>query len=130
MTNEINANVAPVESGQTARGAIVYRPLTDIVEAEGGLTLMMEMPGVAPEDVEISVDRGVLVVRGRNRPAQPENFALAWSEYAEGDYERAFSLSEDLDPDGIEARMRAGVLTLTIPRAKAALPRRIEVKPE
>ncbi|WP_292963059.1 Hsp20 family protein [Nitrobacter sp.] len=59
---------------------------------------------------------------------RPENLELAYAEYGEGDFERAFTLSEDFDPDRIEAEMRGGVLTLTLPRAPEAQPKRIAVK--
>ena len=59
---------------------------------------------------------------------RPENLELAHAEYGEGDFERAFTLSEDFDPDRIEAEMRGGVLTLTLPRAPEAQPKRIVVK--
>ena len=120
---------APAKSGgAAARPARVYRPLADIVETEEGVTLMMEMPGVAAEDVEIELDRRVLTVTGRAGRTTPNDFRLAYAEYGEGDYERAFTLSEDLDPAGIEAEMKNGVLTLKLPRAEEARPQRIAVK--
>lgn len=115
---------APAE---TARGARLYRPVADIVETEAGVTLAIDMPGVAPEDVEIDLEKHVLTIRGRSKQTQAGDFQLVYAEYGEGDYERAFTLSEDLDEKKIKARMRDGVLTLTLPRAAAAKPRRIAV---
>ena len=90
--------------------------------------MMLEMPGVGPDRVEITLENRVLTIRGRVEPMKPENLQLAYAEYGEGDFERAFTLSEDFDPDRIEAEMRNGVLTLTLPRSAEPQPKRIAVK--
>lgn len=123
-----SAEKTPADGPETTVGGRVFRPLTDIVETEAGLSLLVEMPGVAPEDVEVTLEKRVLTIRGRVRPTRPERLELAHAEYDEGDFERAFTLSEDFDPDRIEAGMRNGVLTVTLPRAEAAQPRKIAVQ--
>lgn len=90
--------------------------------------MMVEMPGVAADVVEITFENCVLTIRGKDEPMRPEDLELAYAEYAEGDFERAFTLSESFDPDRIEAEMRGGVLALTLPRAPEAQPKRIAVK--
>ena len=104
------------------------RPLADIVETPEGVTLMLEMPGVAAEDVDVTLEKRVLTVRGRVHPTAPEKLQLTHAEYGEGDYERAFTLSDDFDHDRIGAEVSQGVLTLTLPRAAEAKPKKIEVK--
>lgn len=126
MTNDVTTTAT--ESPETARDYPVFRPMADIAETGDGISLMLEMPGVAPDAVDISLENRVLTIRGHARMTRPENLQLVYAEYREGDYERVFTLSEDFDPDRIEAQMRAGVLTLTLPRAAAAKPRKIEVK--
>lgn len=116
------------QGAETMRGAALYRPVADIIEGKEGVVVQIEMPGVRSEDVEVSVERRVLTVRGRGRVTAPEGFRLVYSEYGEGDYERAFTLSQDIDEGRIAAAMKNGVLTLTLPRAEAAKPRKIEVK--
>ena len=129
MRNDVisTTETAPAATGATARGARLYRPLTDIVEAEDGITMMVEMPGVAADGVDIAVERRVLTIRGRAQRTNPENFRLVYAEYGEGDYERSFTLTDDFDPSRIEARMRNGLLTLKLPRAEAAQPKKIAV---
>ena len=116
------------QGAETARGAAVYRPLADIIESPDGVVVQIEMPGVPSEDVEISVERRVLTVRGRGRVTAPQGYRLVYAEYGEGDYERSFTLSQDIDEGRIAAEMKNGVLTLTLPRAEAVKPRKIEVK--
>ena len=113
---------------ESTRGVPVFRPLVDIFDTGEGVTLMLEMPGVGREDVEIDLERRILTIRGRGRVTSPEGFRRVYAEYGEGDYERVFTLSEDIDEAAIRAEMNNGVLTLTLPRAEAAKPKRIEVK--
>lgn len=126
-----NTDQAPAKTerqSETARGARIYRPLTDIVETGDGVVLALEMPGVGADDVELELERRILTIRGRAKLTNPESFELAYAEYGEGDYERSFTLSDDLDGSKISAEIRGGVLTVTLPRAEAAKPQRIEVK--
>ena len=89
---------------------------------------MLEMPGVAIDDVDITLEKRVLTIRGRTSSVQSDKLRLAYAEYGEGDYERAFTLSEDFDPGRIEASMSNGVLTMRLPRSEAAQPKKIAVK--
>ena len=116
------------DAPETAGGGRIYRPLTDICETDQGVSMMIEMPWVAAGAVEITLENRGLTIRGKVEPMRPENLELAYAEYGEGDFEKAFTLSEDFDPDRIEAEMRGGVLTLTLPRAPEAQPKKIAVK--
>src|SRR5690606_39539927 len=118
----------PSTSTNTPIGGRYYRQLTEIYETDQDVSMMLEMPGVAADAVEITLENRVLTIRGKVDPVRPENLELAYAEYGEGDFERAFTLSEDFDPNRIEAEMRGGVLTLTLPRAPEAQPKKIAVK--
>ena len=96
----------PTDAPETAGGGRICRPLTDIVETDQGVSMILEMPGVAAGAVEITLENRVLTIRGKVEPMRPENLELAYAEYGEGDFERAFTLSEDFDPHRIEAEMR------------------------
>lgn len=130
MTNDVTqtSDKTPAEAPETTTGARLYRPLTDIVETEDGVTLMLEMPGVDPNDVDVTLEQRVLTIRGKVQPTQSEKLQLAYAEYGEGDYERAFTMSDDFDPDKIGASAVNGVLTVTLPRAAEAKPKKIAVK--
>lgn len=130
MNREVakNTDKTPSDSPETTRGGRLYRPMTDIVETGDGVSLMLEMPGVASDDVDITLEKRVLTVRGRVHPTAPEKLSLIHAEYGEGDYERSFTMSDDFDADKIEAVMRNGVLHLSLPRSKAAQPKKISVK--
>lgn len=117
----------PAETPETTTGGRIYRPLADIVETDEGVTLMLEMPGVAPDDVDVTLEQRVLTIRGKVRATRPEKLQLAHAEYGEGDFERSFTLSDDFDPEKIGASVSLGVLTVTLPRAAEAKPRKIAV---
>ena len=129
MTNELTQTTDKTEAGtpETTTGGRIYRPVADIIETAEGVTLMLEMPGVAAEDLDITLEKRVLSIRGKVHAAQPEKLQLAYAEYGEGDYERAFTMSDDFDPDKIGASVANGVLTVTLPRAVEAQPKKIAV---
>lgn len=129
MTTEMtNPETKGNEVSGQGRSARIYRPLTDIVETDDGVSLMLEVPGASPDGVDISLERRVLSIRATVRPTRPEDAGPGYAEYGEGDYERAFTLSEDFDPDRIAAELRDGVLTITLPRAEETQPKKIAVK--
>lgn len=106
----------------------IYRPAADIFETGEGLTLLLDMPGVGPDDVDVTLEKRVLTIRASVQPARPERLQPVYAEYEEGDYERSFALADDFDPDRIDASLSNGVLTLKLPRAAEATPKKINVK--
>lgn len=110
------------------RTAMAFTPAVDIF-AKGDVTVIMaDMPGVAPDDVDVTLERQVLTLRGRIRPHAPEGYRRLSTEYREGDYLRVFTLSDEVDQKQIKAEFRNGVLRLELPRAADARPKKISVK--
>lgn len=102
-----------------------FQPACDIVERAGAVVLRFDMPGVARENVDITVDKDLLTVVGK---ADPEESGQAvYRETYIGHYRRQFTLSGDLDPNDITATMNNGVLTVEVGKAEQAKPRRIEI---
>src|ERR1700761_177855 len=104
-----------------------FVPSTDVYETEDGLTLVMEMPGVVKDGLDVSLEDGVLRVEGRLDFTNYQGLGPVYTEYNVGHYARSFSLSDKVDQDNIAAKLEDGVLTLTLPKAPAARPRRIAV---
>jgi len=107
--------------------ARAFLPPTDIFESDDVLTIVMEMPGVDREDVDVNVENGVLRVDGRLDFSKYEGMQPVYTEYNIGHYRRSFSLSSKIEQDRISAQMQDGVLTLLLPKAEEAKPRRISV---
>jgi HSP20 family molecular chaperone IbpA len=105
-----------------------FVPDTDIYETDEALTLVMEMPGVEKKDVNVQLENDVLRVEGRIDFTKYEGLEPVYAEYNVGHYSRGFTLSDKIDQDGISAELADGVLTLTLKKAKAALPRRIAIR--
>ena len=124
MTEATDRSAEP----ESTRDVPVYRAPADIRDTGKSVVLTLEMPGVGRDDIDIDLERRVLTVRGRGRLTSPEGYRLVHAEYGEGDYERVFTLSQEIDEASIQAELANGVLTLTLPRAEASKPRRIEVK--
>jgi HSP20 family protein len=118
-----------VEKSQEAtRPTRAFLPTTDIFETEDALTMVLEMPGVDRDNIEVSVENGVLTVEGKINFGKYEGLQPVYSEYNIGPYRRTFRISSRIDQDKIRAEMRDGVITLVLPKAEEAKPRRIEVK--
>ena len=105
----------------------LFMPTADIFEAEHALTVVLEMPGVEKNNVDISVEAGVLTIEGRLDFSKYEGMQPVYTEYNVGHYRRSFALSNKIDQTRIGAEMKDGVLTITLPKAEEAKPRRISV---
>ena len=104
-----------------------YMPAADIFETDEALTLMLEMPGVTKNNVDVQIENDVLRVEGKIDYSAYKDIEPVYTEYNVGHYARAFTLSNKIDRDAITARVEGGVLTLTLPKAKEALSRRIAI---
>lgn len=105
-------------------------PPVNVWEEGDSLYLEAELPGVAREDLDISAAGNELTLRGRRNPCQGENLVYHRQERGFGEFNRVLTLPMDVDAEKIEATLREGVLTLTLPKAEAARARKIKVKAE
>ena len=104
-----------------------FMPTTDIFETDEALTVVLEMPGVSRDDVDVNIENGLLTIEGRIDFRKYEGLRPVYGEYNIGPYRRTFRVSHQIDQDKITAEMRDGVVTLTLPKAEKAKPRRIQV---
>ena len=104
-------------------------PATDILEREDGFHIVMDIPGVAMEDIAISLEQNELAVRSVSHYAADREQPMR-SEFSGFRYERLFTLSDMVDRERIRAVARNGVLELFLPRAESMKPRRIEIRAE
>ena len=104
-----------------------YIPTTDIFETDDALTVVMEIPGVERQALEVNIENNVLRVDARIDFSKYEELEPLYTEYNVGNFARSFTLSNNIDQQQISAQLDDGVLTLTLKKAKEAVPRRIAI---
>ena len=135
MANEVMQNeelekkeVEVVEGTERTRPGKAYVPRADIYETDDTLVIVADMPGVDEKTIDIVLEKNVLSLRGNVSFETPDNYSLAYCEYEMGDFERSFTLSDEIDRDNIEASISDGVLRVILPKAGPAKTRKISVK--
>jgi HSP20 family protein len=104
-----------------------YVPTADIFETDEALTVIMEMPGVEKKDIDVALEEDTLRVEGKIDFSKYGEMEPVYTEYMVGHYARGFTLSGKINRDGISAQLDDGVLTLTLPKAKEAMTRKIAI---
>ena len=103
-------------------------PSVDVREENDRFVLYADLPGIDPQDIEVSMDKGMLTIKGERRSetsSETERFSRVERRY--GSFHRRFALPDSADPEGIRASGRHGVLEITIPKRPESAPRRIQV---
>jgi len=121
--------LGPASSNLTGESLSDWMPPVDIVEETDRFVLRADLPGVKPDDIEISMDKGVLSVAGkRAREVCEETASVKLVERTSGTFHRRFALPETADAEGISARCTDGILELIVPKQAAVKARRITVQ--
>lgn len=110
---------------EIARAQRTVAPRVDIYETDQHYVMLADMPGVTPDGLEVVAERDSLIIRGRvERPQKEPDYR----EFELADYYRAFTLTEDLETDGVKATLRDGVLSVEIPKSPRIQPKKIPVR--
>jgi HSP20 family protein len=123
---EVSAAGRQLEPSSRTRTTTLLPPV-DIFEDETGFTVIADLPGVSKDQLGVRVTGDSLVIEGTASVPVAGNMELVYGEVQTPQYQRSFTLSRELDPGKIEAKLNNGVLTLRIPKAEEAKPRRIDV---
>lgn len=116
-----------VQSREETRSNEKYiKPVVNIIETEEGLTLIADIPGASRDTLDVNVEKGILTISAPVSRSMPGN--LGYREFELGSYYRQFAIPEVLDNEKANASLANGILTLTVPKAEAAKPRKIEIK--
>ncbi len=119
-----NATLAQNQAERTA----VYRPAVDVIESADAVLLVVDVPGVDEQEAEVTLEKNLLTIRGTVSPPSFEGYTLTHAEYGVGNFERMFTVSEQVDRERIEATVKDGVLRVTLPKVKEAVAKKINVK--
>lgn len=112
---------------ERSRTRAVFAPAVDIIETAEEVLLRADLPGVDDTSVDITLENGVLTLKARTEDAVPGEMRLVDGEYVSGDFERIFSISDEIDQEQIRAGVKNGVLTLHLPKAAPARARKIQI---
>jgi HSP20 family protein len=104
-----------------------YLPATDIVETDGELLLYMDMPGVEKDQIQVKLEKNVLLIDGQIDSKPYADLKPLYTEYNIGNFTRRFELSNTVDQANIGASVKDGVLILRLPKVPEKQPRMIEV---
>ncbi|HVX88073.1 MAG TPA: Hsp20/alpha crystallin family protein [Gemmatimonadales bacterium] len=112
-----------------AESTAAWMPAVDVFETRDGLRIIAELPGVAPDQVKVSVEQGILTLRGeKQQHSEEQTEAVHRYERSYGAFQRSFQLPSSVDADRIDAKMEHGVLTISLPKAEKAKAKEIAVK--
>jgi HSP20 family molecular chaperone IbpA len=110
------------------RSDAALMPPVDVIEDSTGITLRADLPGVPKDKLKLQVEAGTLTIEGEVSFAMPENMEATYAEIEVPRFRRVFTLSKELDTGKVSAEFKHGVLSLRIPKAEHAQPRRIDIK--
>jgi HSP20 family protein len=128
-TKELEKRQVDLEDAERTRDRPAFVPRADIYETDEAIFVVTNLPGVDEDTVDITLEKDILTINGTVEPAPVEGYELVHAEYRVGDYVRRFSLSNEIDQDNIQAAIKNGVLSLTLPKLDRAKTRKISVKP-
>ncbi len=120
----------PATFVERTRDRKTFVPAVDIYETNDDIVILADLPGATEKSVNITLEKDLLTLEASLEPEAHEGYNMVYSEFETGDYYRAFNLSEEINRDKIEAKMKNGVLRLSLPKAEPAKARKIEVKAE
>jgi HSP20 family protein len=109
------------------RNVKTFVPRVDIYETKDALFLIADMPGVDEKTVDVELEKNILTISGHVENGKIKDYSLVFSEYEVGDYERTFTLSDEIDRDKIKATVQQGILRLELPKAEKVKPKKIAI---
>lgn len=134
LLNQLQRELARSQDDKTSEGSIAtaeWAPAVDIKEEADKFVIHADIPGVKPENIEVSMEAGVLTVKGeKESEAKTEKEGYKRVERTSGSFYRRFSLPDSADGDAISAKCKHGVLEIIIPKREAIKPKRINVASE
>lgn len=134
LTNEMDRLLGELTGRTSGQESVVtagWAPAVDIRETKNAIEITAELPGMDPADIEVTVENGVLSIRGqRTFEKSTEDATYHRMERGYGMFERRFSLPRSVDAGHIDAKFRHGLLTLTVPKREEAMPRSVKVNVE
>ena len=132
MSEQTNMQTTQQQVPSTAQSGdampLELSPAVDIIEDKDGVTLLVDLPGVSKDSLDIDVDKNVLTIRGTINLHTDEKLSATYMDVHAGTFTRQFTLGSELDASAIDASLKDGLLKLVVPRSDQHKPKKIEIK--
>jgi len=115
------------DSVERTRSRKSFVPAVDIYETTDSIIMTADMPGVSKKSVDITLEKNILTIQGIVDDSSPKGYDLKYMEYEIGDFQRSFTISDEIDREKIRANVDNGVLTLTLPKSEKVKTKRIPI---
>jgi HSP20 family protein len=127
--NEYDKKQAQATTGaERTKNRRVFVPRVDIIDTKEAVVMYADMPGVDQNSLDVTIDKNVLTISGAVEPPEFKGRSVAYAEYDVGDFDRSFTISNDIDRDNVEALVKNGVLKLVLHKAPEAEVKKITVR--
>ncbi len=120
--------IVPDQGTERIRERATFIPRTDIYETDENMILVLDMPGVNENSIDVTLEKNILTITARSVIESPKEHTLAFAEYLPGDYKRSFLVTDQINQESIEAVYKEGILRLTLPKAEELKARKISIK--
>lgn len=122
-----HASFTPLHRNGDVQKPMAWQPAIDVHEDAQKILLVADLPGIEQKDVEISVENNVITLKGERKAEKVEGEAYRRYERVHGPFSRAFTLPKNVEADKVTAEMKAGVLTVTLPKKAEPQPQKIKI---
>jgi HSP20 family molecular chaperone IbpA len=126
MDQSLSPQRSPAEA---ANRLPTFIPRADIFETKDAIVMLLDVPGADPESLDVTLDKRDLTISAKTTQPSPQGATPVHVEFEAGKYERAFTLSDEIDGEHIDAAFKDGVLRLNLPRISPPPAKKITVKP-
>lgn len=128
ISREMDRLISGMRGRVPLMGGLGAFPAMNVIDENDRILVYAELPGVKPEDIEVSVEGSNLSLRGERRREDLGNVGYHRRERPAGKFQKSLTLPVEIKPEAVEAQCEHGVLKLTLPKAEHARPRKIEVR--
>lgn len=126
---EVAARAETVPTAEPTQRAFHARsPRVDVTETPEAYFVTADVPGVAMDDIDVTVEENRLQLTATRTPVSYDGYKAAFRQFGEGEYRRAFTIPEEIDRPSIRAQLRDGVLRVTLPKAQPAQPQKVQIQ--
>jgi HSP20 family protein len=127
LTRFLEEAGTPADAGRSPQSR-VWQPPVDIIENQDQVSVVIDLPGVQRDSIDVQMTGENLTVRGERAPEEKERGHYVYGERPHGSFQRSFTIGVPVEADNVQAAYKDGVLRITLPKADQVKPRRVEIQ--